>query len=72
MRVDSAGRIDMPEAFIIGRKYHCSWAKSRGMVWILISIENNIATLETPRTHKRITTDISYLRDINKNCKFEI
>lgn len=58
----------MPNEFVIGRKYHCSWAKSRGMVWRLISYNEttNEATLKTPRTKKTIVTQLSSLRDINK------
>lgn len=57
----------VPKAFVIGRKYHCSWAKSRGMVWILkdYSIMYDRATLVTPRTMKVIHTQLSALRDIN-------
>ncbi len=62
---------DIPEKYIIGRKYHCSWAKSRGCVWKLISINEDVAILETPKTKKRITTQLSSLREINKYIKYE-
>jgi hypothetical protein len=55
--------------FIIGRKYHCSWAKNRGMVWRLISFDanKNEAILETPRTRKQLKTKLDSLTNINKH-----
>jgi hypothetical protein len=55
--------------YIIGRKYHCSWAKNKGYVWRLISFDEskNEAVLETPKTKKRLTTQLSALYNINKN-----
>ena len=57
-----------PSRYVIGRKYHCSWAKNRGYVWILtaFNIENNAAELMTPKTKKKIKTELSSLRNINK------
>ncbi len=70
MITDSNGRDDIPEELIIGRKYHCTWAKSRGMVWKLTEIRGQTAVPQTPKTRKEITTNISNLREINKNCKY--
>lgn len=50
---------------VIGRKYHCSWASSNKMVWTLIDITNNIATLKT-KFGKEIKTNVNNLREINK------
>jgi hypothetical protein len=58
----------VPNELIIGTKYHCTWASSKGMVWILKGIsQNNQAILETPRTKKIIYTHVNNLRHINKN-----
>lgn len=56
----------IPQKYVIGDKYHCSWATSNKLVWILISINNNIATLQTPKTKRILTTNINSLRVINK------
>ena len=56
----------IPKELVLGEKYHCSWAQSRGMVWVLKAVSNNQATLETPRTKRRITTHINFLRVLNK------
>jgi uncharacterized C2H2 Zn-finger protein len=59
----------VPTELIIGTKYHCTWAFSKGMVWILKGIsQNNQAILETPRTKKIIHTHVHNLRHINKNA----
>lgn len=55
----------IPQQLNIGEKYHCSWANN-GCVWRLVNINNNIATLETPRGRKQITTHINTLRVLNK------
>jgi len=59
---------DIPKQFVIGRKYHCSWASSRGFVWKLkyYSEENDLAILITPKTKKELKTNLSSLREINK------
>jgi len=59
---------DIPKKFVIGRKYHCSWAKARGFVWVLISFdtEKDEAVIQTPKTKKKLTTQLSSLRNINK------
>ena len=60
---------DIPKELIVGRKYHCSWAKSRGFVWFLVEgLPNGKVVLETPRTRKRLITDAASLRNINKYC----
>jgi len=56
----------IPQKYIIGDKYHCNWATSNKLVWVLISINNNIATLQTPRTKRILTTNINSLRVTNK------
>lgn len=56
----------IPTQLNIGEKYHCSWANSRGMVWVLKGVANNQATLETPRTKRIITTHVNFLRVLNK------
>lgn len=59
----------VPIELTVGTKYHCSWAFSKGMVWILKGIsQNNQAILETPRTKKIIHTHVHNLRHINKNA----
>lgn len=59
----------MPIELTVGTKYHCTWAASKGMVWVLKGIsQNNQAILETPRTKKTITTHVHNLRHINKNA----
>ena len=59
--------------YVEGRKYHLSWAYSNKLVWKLISfdIEKNEAVLETPRTKKRISTQLSALININKYKNIE-
>lgn len=58
---------ETPDVYIIGRKYHTTWARERGMVWVLISFDRtkNQAVLETPKTKKRFTTQLNSLQDIN-------
>ncbi len=56
----------IPQKYTLGDKYHCHWAKNNKLVWILLSINNDIATLQTPRTKKILTTNINSLRVINK------
>lgn len=65
---------DIPKEFVIGRKYHCSWAKNRGMVWVLMGFdkEKDEAILMTPRTRKELKTKLSSLRNINKYCETKL
>lgn len=56
----------IPQNYVIGDKYHCNWAASNKLVWVLLNIHNNIATLQTPKTKHIITTNINSLRVINK------
>jgi hypothetical protein len=59
----------VPIELTVGTKYHCTWAFSKGMVWVLKGIsQNNQAILETPRSKKTITTHVHNLRHINKNA----
>lgn len=59
----------VPTELVVGTKYHCTWASSKGMVWVLKGIsQNNQAILETPRTKKIIHTHVHNLRHINKNA----
>lgn len=50
---------------VVGRKYHCAWALSRGMVWRLITINGDMVTLRTPKTRKEIKVKKSDLRELN-------
>lgn len=59
----------IPQELKIGQKYHCSWANSKGMVWVLRDIAGNKATLETPRTKKQIQTNVNSLRLLNKDAR---
>ena len=56
----------IPQKYIIGDKYHCNWATSNKLVWILVSINNNIATLQTPKSKRILKTNINSLRVTNK------
>jgi ferredoxin-fold anticodon binding domain-containing protein len=58
----------IPQELKIGQKYHCSWANSKGMVWVLKNINGNQAILETPRTKKEIQTNVNHLRLLNKDA----
>ena len=59
----------VPTELVVGTKYHCTWASSKGMVWVLKGIsQNNQAILETPRSKKIIHTHVHNLRHINKNA----
>lgn len=56
----------IPKELHIGEKYHCSWASSKAMVWVLKDINGSQVILETPRTKKQIQTNVSSLRVLNK------
>lgn len=56
----------IPQKYVIGDKYHCDWATSNKLVWVLLSIHNNIAILQTPKTKRILKTNINSLRVINK------
>jgi hypothetical protein len=60
---------DVPLEYVIGRKYHCTWAKNRGFVWVLMSydVATDTAYMQTPKTKKPMKTQLSSLREINKN-----
>ena len=58
----------IPSELRVGQKYHCTWASHPGMVWVLKSVYLKQATLETPRTKKIITTNVDFLRHINKDA----
>ncbi len=51
----------------IGTKYHLSWARKTGMVWILKGIEGDKAILQTPKTKKRLEAKLVDLRHIRAN-----
>ncbi len=53
---------------VIGRLYHCSWAKNTRYVWRLVSFDEtkDVANLITPKTKKPLTTKLTALRDVNK------
>jgi hypothetical protein len=60
----------VPKELKIGQKYHCTWASSSAMVWILIGISNNNqAILQTPKTKRIVYTHINNLRLINKDAE---
>lgn len=46
----------------IGAKYHLSWAKSHGMIWVLMAIEGDVAVMRTPKTKKVLRTKLTDLR----------
>ena len=52
---------------VISHKYHVSWA-AKGCVWRLIDIQGENAILQTPKTKKRITANLSDLRHIRRNA----
>lgn len=56
-----------PVEYVIGRKYHCDWAYNKKYVWRLIgyNTQDDLATLETPRTRKILVTKLSSLYDID-------
>ena len=41
---------DVPKELVIGRRYHCRWAKSSGMSWVLLEVMGDKCRLETPHT----------------------
>lgn len=47
---------DLP--VMIGRPVHLAWASSAAFVWILDSIEGDTMFLHTPKTGKRITSNV--------------
>jgi hypothetical protein len=51
----------------VGQRYHLSWAKKRGMVWVLKEIDGETCLMETLKTKKQLTTHISTLRLTNKS-----
>lgn len=55
----------IPKEFVIGRKYHLSWATNRAMVWVLKGYDSTYASLETPKTKKVLLTKLRDLREIN-------
>lgn len=55
-----------PKEIVVGRRYHCSWARSRKMSWRLLAIEGDVAVMETPITHKPMRTQLSSLRNTNQ------
>lgn len=62
-----------PIEYVIGRKYHCDWAYNKKYVWRLIgyNTQDDLATLETPRTRKILVTKLSSLYDINSTISRE-
>lgn len=67
MRPDEKDFDDIPIEFVIGRKYHCSWARVRAMVWVLKAINGEDCLLEARKSKKIVVTKLSALRDLNKN-----
>jgi hypothetical protein len=51
--------VEKPE---IGKRYHLSWAKKTGMVWVLVGIDGRKALLQTPKTKKKLTAWLADLR----------
>tara|TARA_R110000822_G_scaffold227017_2_gene359696 strand:- start:1276 stop:1551 length:276 start_codon:yes stop_codon:yes gene_type:complete len=56
----------IPTQYVIGNKYHLSWASNRGYVWVLKSIQGDVVVLETPKTKKVLLAKIKDLRETNK------
>lgn len=52
---------------VIGSLYHLSWARKRGMVWRLVSIDGEYAVLKTPVTNKEIRSKLDTLRHTRTN-----
>lgn len=52
---------------VINEVYHLSWAKNRGMVWVLTYIKEPYAYMRTPKTWKSLRTKLSDLREVNRN-----
>jgi len=50
----------------IGAKYHLSWAKKHGMVWVLTAIDGDIAIMRTPKTKRVLRTKLSDLRHMRR------
>ena len=46
---------------VIGQPYHLKWARSRGMVWILLEIQGDKAIMRTPKTKKQLIAKVSDL-----------
>jgi len=63
-KTDELIAVDSPK---IGEKYHLSWAKKNGMVWVLTSIIGNDAIMMTPKTKKILRAKVSELRHLRKN-----
>jgi len=57
----------IPRTLKIGNKYHLTWAKG-SCVWILEQVVGNTAYLITPKSKKRLTSDINTLRCTNKEA----
>ncbi len=56
----------IPLNYIPGLRYHLSWARNRGMSWVLVRVVNNIAYMKTPHTNKQLTTKLDTLRHTNQ------
>jgi hypothetical protein len=63
-KTDDLIAVDSPK---IGEKYHLSWAKSKGMVWKLLSINGEDITMITPKTGKILRAKRKDLRHLRKN-----
>lgn len=46
----------------IGARYHLSWARSHGMIWVLTAIDGETAIMRTPKTKKILKTKVADLR----------
>lgn len=63
-RTDPLVPVDKP---VIGQRYHLSWARKHGMVWVLVAIdERGRCTLRTPKTHKTLYAMARDLRHTRK------
>lgn len=56
---------------IIGLSYHISFARNKGMVWILEKIKGQKAWLRTPKTKKPISCHVCCLRETNKRAELK-
>lgn len=58
----------IPKELKIGQKYHVSWA-AKGCVWVLKGfVNNNQVELQTPKTKRKIYTNVNTLRLLNADA----
>ena len=64
------------EPLVVGCNYHTTWQSHRAMRFVLVEVKENMAKLETRRTHKSFwtkTDDLIFIKtDYNKRKKNNI